>query len=78
VTSPVEVRIDELVLDGLEPRAAAALPDLLEKELTRLLARHGPALRSGRVDRVAAALGWEPTGERIAQAVYEGISRCST
>ena len=78
MSGPVDVRIDELVLDGLHPAYADRLADELAWELGRLIARYGPPGPKHSAGRVEAALQGPPTGASVAQAIYRGVTRCST
>jgi hypothetical protein len=83
-TRRVELRIDALVLHGVEPGAQARVADGLTSELTRLLAERGlpdglaqagerPSVDAGQLhlgDRSDAS-----AGVGIARALYRGLSR---
>lgn len=83
--SRVELRIEELVLDGFAPQDRYAIGDALERELMRLLAEEGtPAAlsRSGEIERIdsgdfTARPGAAPAsiGVQAAQAIYRGFRR---
>ena len=73
----IEIRIDEVVLDGVA-RPPAGFDAEVGRELAVLIARGGlpGSLRS--TERVATALPAAPAAAGIAQSIYEGIGRCST
>jgi len=83
--SRLDLRVGELVVDGLPVADRAALGAAVERELARLLAERGvpPSLaRGGSVagldgGRFTAAPGADPValGIRIARAVYGGLAR---
>jgi hypothetical protein len=72
VTRRVSVRIDELVLDGVEasPRVGAEV----RAELVRLAAASPPAA-PGRAARRTAVLGPGPLGPAVARAIWRGVGR---
>jgi hypothetical protein len=85
---PVELHIEELVLDGFDPRDRHRIGDAVERELKRLVIEHGvpPGLianSSGwNVDRlnagefgVAPGARAESTGAQVARAVFNRIGQ---
>lgn len=81
----IELRIEELVLDGFAPGDRYAIGDAVERELARLLDEQGVpiALQSenetgeirGATFNVAHNAKPTATGPQIAQAVYQGFSQ---
>ena len=76
----VELRIDQLVLEGVERADAPAIAAALERELGRLLAAEpgwGSGVSRDRIDAGAIDLPGrgspELLGARIAQAVHRGM-----
>jgi hypothetical protein len=77
----IELRIEELVLQGFVPSDRYAIGDAVERELARLLAEHGApiSLRSetaadeirGATFNAAHNAKAPVIGHQIAQAVYE-------
>jgi hypothetical protein len=82
---PIELHIDELVVNGFAPADRYAISDAVERELTRLLGEQGvpSSLRvEGATDEIkAAAFNATPNakpptiGRQIAEAVYQGFSQ---
>jgi hypothetical protein len=77
---PVNVRIDELVLHGFDPRDRLAIGAAVERELARLLAGEGSSPRPAHADRVDAgsfevARDARPgaVGAEIARAIHGGL-----
>jgi hypothetical protein len=81
----VELRIDELVLQGFPPGDRHRIGDAAARELARLFAEQGtpPSLgEGGEVARLSRGsfearpgLGAEAVGVQVARAVYRGLSR---
>jgi hypothetical protein len=74
----VEVHIDRLVLEGIPQGDGAAIAAALERRLDTLLSAAPVAWTDAdRVDGGQFAPGTTPaqTGQRIAAAVYAGLSR---
>jgi predicted amidohydrolase len=81
--SSIELRIEELVLHGFEPRDRYRIGEAVERELARLFAERGAAssLGHGReaatldAGEVAIAQGMTPEaiGAQVARAVYGGM-----
>jgi hypothetical protein len=81
----VELRIDELVLHGVDPADRHRIGDAVERELTRLLARRplSPTLAAGgdidRIEgvsrRLARRSSADTVGAAAARAIHEGMSR---
>lgn len=79
----IELRVEELVLHGFDPRDRHRIGRAVEDELGRLFAERGapPSLdRSGEVPRlnggsfeVTPGAGTGAIGARVAQAVYRGL-----
>jgi hypothetical protein len=79
--SPVDIRIDALVVEGLAPADAARFRDVVERELARLVDAHGlpqapwaRAEASVTLDGVAPHL--QPPKEwavAVAGAIYEAL-----
>jgi hypothetical protein len=78
VTRRIDLRIDELVVDGVAGVDPARVGPELSSELTRLIGEQGLPSRVGPADRVDAPLRGGATGAGIAAAVYEGLGRCSS
>jgi hypothetical protein len=79
----VRLHIGELVLHGFEPADRARIGEALEAELTRLLAAGDTEslARAGNVSRLDGGAFEMPqqagpavTGERLARAVYNGLT----
>jgi hypothetical protein len=75
----IELRIDRVILEGIDPRHAQVVREALEAELTRLVASaHWPKSRQ---DRQASAPAIPATpnpttlGENLARSVYQSIRR---
>lgn len=71
---PIDVHIDELVLEGLGADAGESLRAAVERELQRLVAKEGPMSASAR-DAVDAGTfeggdGAEAAGIRLARAIH--------
>ena len=83
VRRPVEVHIEELVLDGFAPADPHRIGDAVERELFRVLARGdgaGLPLRSQAVDavdagefHVAADASARSIGAQVARSVLHGL-----
>jgi hypothetical protein len=71
VTRRVSVRIDELVLDGVD--AAPGVESEVRAELARLLRADPPAPQAA--ERRSVALSPGPVGPAVAQAIAKGIGR---
>ena len=78
--SRVEIRIDELLLDGVDPGDRAGLSRSVARELARLVSEHGTPIpaRAESVDagaiEVSAGVGGE-LARSVAGAVHRGLSR---
>jgi hypothetical protein len=82
---PIELHIDELVLEGVDPGDRLAVADALRGELARLLAAGGlPGLQEADAEgshlnrgtlQLRAGTLPRDTGAAVAQAVYRGIGR---
>jgi hypothetical protein len=70
VTRRVSVRIDELVLDGVE--AGPAVESEVRAELARLLTAQPPSPQA--VERRTVALPSGPVGPAVARAIAKGLS----
>lgn len=77
----VQIRIDRLILQGVDPRHRARIAAAIERELTRLVTDRGlpphwqQAGASGRgVPRVEISPGQAPAriGATVARAIYRG------
>lgn len=77
----VEIRIDRLILEGVDPRHRSRIAAAMKRELTRLVTDRGvpphwgQAAPSGRgVPRVEIAPGQAPAriGTIVARAIYRG------
>jgi hypothetical protein len=73
----IELRIGELVLEGVAPAEAGAVGAALEHELARLVGEHGAPSRPAAIDEAPAAEierrpGEPPAalGARVAGAIY--------
>ena len=83
----VNLRIDELVLNGFPPGDRYRIAAAMETELARLLTAQGvpPGLASGKVVpvldagsfRIAPDARPQQIGTQIAQALFGGLSRCA-
>jgi hypothetical protein len=81
----IEIRIEELTLDGFAPGDGPRLGEAVERELARLFAEEGvpPSLaRSGDLARLeggpvvaAPTMDPEAAGVAVARAVHEGLVR---
>jgi hypothetical protein len=82
---PIDLHIEELVLDGFAPGDRHRIGAALERELTRLLTEHGapaswaggggvPRLDGGTFDAKPGARP-ERVGTQIAQSVFRGMNR---
>jgi hypothetical protein len=82
--SHVKVRIDRIVLKGLEPADARALVEGLKSELTEMLADRSkrtdwvcsydkPVLRLGQVSFEPGESGGRNFGNRLARAIGRGL-----
>jgi hypothetical protein len=71
VTSRVSLRIDELVLDGVD--AGPAVEAEVRAELARLLVADPPSAQAAEHRTVALPPG--PVGPAVAQAVAKGLGR---
>ncbi len=80
----IELRIDSLVLHGVDPRARYRVADAFSAELTRLLTERGvPAALASAGEKPAIDAGEmrlgggsdRSTGVDLANAVYRGMSR---
>ena len=81
----IELRIEELILDGFEESDRHVIGEAVEHELTRLFTEHGvpPSLKNGgRIDsldggafEMTPGLRAEVIGARLAHAVYRGINK---
>ena len=80
--SPIHLRIEELVLDGFDPRQRHEIADTLQRELSALLAGGGVGGRSASLHLEYADAGEFPVtqrtggylGRQIAQAVGAAVS----
>lgn len=77
----VDLRIDELVLDGVAARDRHRVADAIERELARLIADRGlpPALRSAdepRAPAIVVTAGARPDdlGKSVAAAIYGALA----
>lgn len=84
----IDLRIDELVLHGLDPSDRAGLSEVIERELTRLFAERGAppslATRGRRFARLEHAATEVPAGSRadrigaqVARTLYENLGGAS-
>lgn len=75
MTRRVDIRIDELVLDGV----ASVDPAAVSRELGRLIGERGlPGLPASR-ERVEVQLpGHAAAAHSVAAAVHQGVSGCSS
>lgn len=83
--SNIEVRIEELILEGFAPRDRYAIAEAVERELTRLFAEPGMARLSAepiamtRLDggSITVRPGAKPEtiGAQLAQAIHGGLAR---
>jgi hypothetical protein len=84
MSPPVTLRIDRLVLRGIDPADKHALADGLKTELARLLAdpsmraammrsRRTPVLRLGRVAMEPGMAGARALGKGVAKAIGKGM-----
>jgi len=81
----IEVRINELVLDGFQPAARHRIGEAVERELTRLLSEQGAPEVLMRSKEMADLAGGsfpmnprteaESIGEQVARAVYGGMQQ---
>ena len=77
----IEIEIDHLVLQGIDPRHRARIADTVQRELARLIARggvpphwaHGGANVAG-MSRIAVDPTHPPAriGASVARAIYRG------
>jgi hypothetical protein len=85
---PVELHIEELVLEGFDPRDRHRIGDAVERELARLVLERGispsliAAAAGSSVDRMNAGsflvehgARAESSGVQIARAVFSGIGQ---
>ena len=81
-TANIELRVDELVLHGFEPKDRHRIGRAVEHELGRLFAERGapPLAQSGEIAdldggsfEVAPGAGAAAIGAQVAQAVYGGL-----
>lgn len=80
VTPRLDVHVEELVLDGVDPAAAASVRVAFEAALTRALAGVVPAVADAHVAHVAADVDVAPStpedlGARAGEAVAEAVGR---
>jgi hypothetical protein len=80
----VEIAVDELVVDGLDPGARAALAEVVQRRLGELVAERGlPAGSAGAPWRQEAFADLrapvtsrvEVLGVELAEALYRGLGR---
>ncbi len=79
---PIEVHIEELVLNGFESGDRYAVADAVQHELARLLTAQGMSSESsGDYNTIDAGAfevrdgdGGASVGAQVAQAVYQGLS----
>ncbi len=79
----VDLRIEELVLDGFAPADRYRIAEAVESELARLFAEQGvppsllagqaPALRDGASFEAARGAPAEQIGAQVARAIYKGL-----
>jgi hypothetical protein len=77
VTRPIDVHIEELLLDGVGGDATA-FGDALKGELARLLLRDGLVTQGGTADRMSIDVDGASSAAGVARALQGGIGRCST
>ena len=85
VQRPVDLRIDELVLEGFSFGDRFRIGEAIENELTRLLAEHGaPASLTkdsesssldGLVIRIPSNAKATTIGAQVARSIYRGLAR---
>lgn len=77
----VEIRVDRLILQGIDPRHRSRIAKAIERELTRLVMDKGTpphweqaGVSVRRVPRVAVSSGQPPAriGATVAKAIYRG------
>lgn len=81
----LEIRIEELVLHGFDPRDGKGIGEAVERELTRLFLEQGvpgafrPELNVDSIDggsfAVAPGSGAKAMGAGVARSVYGGLKR---